>query len=56
MRKLSEAAMSQLKLMATEGSDPDVRAFAARKIGTLRVHLARVIEVEEGLLTTVKAE
>ncbi len=56
LRKLSEAAMSQLKLMATEGSDPDVRAFAARKIGTLRVHLARVIEVEEGLLTTVKAE
>lgn len=56
LRKLNEAALGQLTLMATEGSDPDVRAFAARKIGTLRVHLARVIDVEDGLLTTVKGE
>ncbi len=56
LRKINEAALGQLTLMATEGSDPDVRAFAARKIGTIRTHLKRVVQVEDGLLTTVRAE
>ena len=56
LRKINEAALGQLTLMATEGSDPDVRAFAARKIGTVRTHLKRVIQVEDGLLTTVRRE
>ncbi len=41
---------------ATEGYDPDVRAFAARKIGALRAHHDAIRKVEEGLLTTVKEE
>ncbi len=54
LRETNEGALKQLTTIATEGSDPDVRAFAARKIGALRTHLQRVIDVEKGLLTTVK--
>jgi putative membrane protein len=35
---------------ASEASDPDVRAFAARKIGSIRSLEQSIIEVEKGLL------
>jgi putative membrane protein len=43
-------------LKATEAHDPDVRAFAARKLGQLRAHSAAIQKVEDRLLTTVKEE
>jgi putative membrane protein len=56
MGKINSEVLQKFTAQATEGSDPDVRAFAARKIGALRAHSEAVRRVEEGLLTTVKDE
>lgn len=56
MSKSNSEALQKFTTHATEGSDPDVRAFAARKIGGLRAHNDAIKKVEEGLLTTVNEE
>ena len=56
MAKTNAEALQKFTAQATEGHDPDVRAFAARKIGALRAHNDAIRTVEERLLTTVKGE
>jgi putative membrane protein len=52
----NDQTLQKFTAQATEAFDPDIRAFAARKIGALRAHNINIKKVEEGLLTTVKDE
>jgi putative membrane protein len=50
LKKINTNQKKTYILKASEASDPDVRAFAARKIGSIRSLEQSVIEVEKGLL------
>lgn len=54
LTRINGETLEKFTAHATEGHDPDVRAFAARKIGALRAHNDEIKKVEERLLTTVK--
>lgn len=56
MAKANSEAVQKLTAQATEGSDPDVRAFAARIIGALRVHNDSIRRVKDGLLTSFRRD
>jgi putative membrane protein len=50
LKEISAGQKKTYTLNASEGSDPDVRAFAARKIGSIRSLEQSIIDVEKGLL------
>jgi putative membrane protein len=50
LRKINASQKNTYISKASEASDPDVRAFAARKIGSIRSLEQSIIEVEKGLL------
>lgn len=50
LKKINAKQKETYILKATEASDPDVRAFAARKIGLIRSLEQSIIEVEKSLL------
>lgn len=53
--KIANSQLSQMFFVnATEAGDPDIRAFAARKVEDVRAFTFKIEEVEKSLLTTVQ--
>ena len=51
-RRINEETRVLYTRNATEANDPDIRAFAARKLDQLKAHMAEARKVEEQLLQT----
>ncbi|MBT1703392.1 DUF4142 domain-containing protein [Chryseosolibacter indicus] len=52
LEQVNEENTYQFENMATAASDADIRAFSARKLGTLRTHAQAIDSVENKLLQT----
>lgn len=52
LKRVNEDINKDFMNMATEAYDPDIRAFAARKLDMVRVHSEKINEVESKLLST----